>query len=350
MDKEINRRKPPIVDLTSIVGIESLFRGGTSDPWALEIAAHFADLFIWSDRVRYILPIPSERYPFVPRLVEQIRSHEEEQVLEPEQYLVSESPKLRPEYAEEFFQVFAAWVLANRRRFSRWITLHDEARIRSEHQVWIGRDFFYKVEDLRSLRIFNDLISQLGIEPRKILYAFDVALRYPYYGELAGKDAFYLAHPIRSGQSFPTLEREEGPQQQIPISFKITVEKLVRKMTQTQFTLFLRDARNLVRQMNLHKLKPGEVERDTCRELAQKLHLPAHLKKTPKILGAVGTGLIAGAGLEPHYGDTVSSIATVVTSIGAVVWDRPLPKSVSRIKWLSPLFKWDLENGVQNHR
>lgn len=47
----------PMVDITSINGVESLFRHGVRDPWGLRLAAKFADFIIYSDVVRFTMPV-----------------------------------------------------------------------------------------------------------------------------------------------------------------------------------------------------------------------------------------------------------------------------------------------------
>ena len=352
MTNEVIVPKSPMVDLTSVVGIESLFHKGSTDPWASEMAGDFTDLFIWNDQVRYILPVPSGKEKYIPLLFKQLLSREEK-VLEPKEYTVSDAPTLDPEYLELFFREFFNWVSDKKRTklFRRWIALHYEPRIRSNHIDWIGRDRFYNVEALKGLHIFKDAVSNLKVGPERLLYAFDVSLRYPYYGELAGQTSPFFAHPIRSGPRYSKLEREQGPELQFPISFKPTAKELAHRMKQDEFTVFLHNARHLVRHHKLIGKKRGDVDRETCREIAQKLHLPARLKKTTTFkIVATSTGLITLTTAAAPVITPVASVALGVTTIATAFWDRHVPPIATEIRWLYPHIEWDLEKQAMNRK
>ncbi len=47
-------------DITTIVGIQSLSQPGPKDPWGKTAAGRFADVFIYSDVLHYILPVPEK--------------------------------------------------------------------------------------------------------------------------------------------------------------------------------------------------------------------------------------------------------------------------------------------------
>jgi hypothetical protein len=50
---------PPLTDVTTIIGVESLFHPGPTDLRSTELAAKLTDLFIYNDRVRYVFPFLS---------------------------------------------------------------------------------------------------------------------------------------------------------------------------------------------------------------------------------------------------------------------------------------------------
>jgi hypothetical protein len=49
--------KNHFVDSTIIHAVESLFRDGERDPWASRLAGELVDLFVYSDVVRYPIPV-----------------------------------------------------------------------------------------------------------------------------------------------------------------------------------------------------------------------------------------------------------------------------------------------------
>jgi hypothetical protein len=332
MSKEITVQKTPIVDLTSIVGIESIFHQGATDPSGPEIAGHFADIFIWSDKIRYILPIPSDKEPCQPELFEKLELRDK-QVLTPVQYYVSETPKISNEVVKESFVNFTIWIENNKRWFLLWIDLHYEPWIRTKHNNWIGRDYFYDMEALKRLPIFEQAALKLNIETDKLLYAFDILLRYPDYGKRAGNGTFYLAHPIRTKPHLVGVKKQQVSLPLIPFSFKEVVENCVNQMTQETYTILLHEARNLVKEDKLDTLKPSEVTSDILREIAAKLTLSPRLKKIPIPKAIKGI-------VKPFIPEKACCLMSIVKSF----WERPLPTSVSKITWLHPFFKWDLEN------
>jgi len=50
----------PVVDITSLYAVESLFRRGPRDPWGEKLAGRLADLFIFSDTGRFTMPLRPE--------------------------------------------------------------------------------------------------------------------------------------------------------------------------------------------------------------------------------------------------------------------------------------------------
>ena len=54
---DITALDDPLVDITALNAVESLFRDGPSDPWGQQLAGQLTDLFIYSDRIRYVQPV-----------------------------------------------------------------------------------------------------------------------------------------------------------------------------------------------------------------------------------------------------------------------------------------------------
>lgn len=66
------RKSSATVDLTTIVGIESVFGEERTDPWGPRLAGLFADAYVWADRVVYILPRQRNAEPLVPALLRRL--------------------------------------------------------------------------------------------------------------------------------------------------------------------------------------------------------------------------------------------------------------------------------------
>src|SRR5712664_4209013 len=91
----------PVVDISSLYGVESLFRSGTKDPWGERLAGRLADLFIFSDSARFTMPMLPEAAtlddPSLPPVLVSLQSRDSD-VFRPLPYVVRERPKFKDEY------------------------------------------------------------------------------------------------------------------------------------------------------------------------------------------------------------------------------------------------------------
>jgi hypothetical protein len=90
--------------------------------------------------------------------------------------------------------------------------------------------------------------------------------------------------------------------------------------------------------MRLINLKPGTVDKETVRELAVKLRLPPRLKDSKIALG-VAAGIFAIISVAPTVA-TVAALGGAAISIAAAFWDKPLPRTISRLRWLAWALEW----------
>jgi hypothetical protein len=47
----------PVVDITSLIGVESLFSKGARDPWGPRLAGALAEFIVYSESARFTMPI-----------------------------------------------------------------------------------------------------------------------------------------------------------------------------------------------------------------------------------------------------------------------------------------------------
>lgn len=100
----------PVIDITSLNGVESLFRRGAQDPWGLRLAGRLADFFVYSDISRFTMPIwAGADSPLddstVPQILAQFRSRDIK-LFTPVLYEIDERRKLNPDYLEVAFSSF----------------------------------------------------------------------------------------------------------------------------------------------------------------------------------------------------------------------------------------------------
>ena len=335
----------PLIDITSLNGVESLFQIGTPDPWAGKLAGRLADFFIFSDMARFTMPVRADAASLedatLPSILTQLRSRDPG-VIEPVTYPVEDRRRLKEEYLQPAFANFLVWVQNNGSALKSWLRLHNEPWIREGHLARVRPRYVFDVDALRQDASFMEVVASLQVSPDDVLYAFDVVLRYPLYGELAGSGAYFLAHPIREQQTLPTMAVEHGPAPHIPLSLSQAVAVMAGSMTLDEYTSFLHEARGLIRDRRIHQLKPGALDRETTRELAAQLALPARLSKAGKVMG-FAAGLVGIAGSVPELGPAAAVVGGLVSML-SVVWTGTVGRAPSRVSWLRWALEWDLES------
>lgn len=335
---------PPVIDITSLYAVESLFRPGTRDPWGEKLAGRLADLFIFSDTARFTMPLRAEvatlEDPSLPPVLALLQSRDSN-VFEPLPYVVKERPRLSNEYLQPTFRSFATWASNNKSAFKRWLAFHSEVRATPRDMTQIRPNSVFDISALHEVEEFQRLRLGLNVSSSDLIYAFDIVLRYPLYGELAGNGSYFLAHPIREQQNDPIITVEPGAPPNIPISFSQAVAGMVSSMTLDEYSSFLHEARNLIRDRKIHQLKAGAMDRETTRELAGQLGLPARLNKAGRKLG-IAAGVIGAVGSIPVLGPP-AAIAGGLVAIVSAIWTGSVGRAPGRVKWLRWALTWDLE-------
>ncbi len=329
---EFNTRTPA-VDVASLNGIESMFRGSARDPWARKMAGNLADLFVYADSITYMQPVgkddqPGQRPKAPHPLIEALERYDPG-VFGARTYPTE--PPLKPDdgFVDAAFDRFYAWVRANETRVKGWL--------RVQRQPWIkkikrsaGRHVF-DLERFETDKRFVQLAEEMKEKPRGMVHLFDVNIRIPYYVELLGERALLATHPVRDSFCVPSMHIENVSIRPPPIRFGESISKFVHELTRDQFVVLLHELRREVRNRNLRLLGPGEVEREQIREICKAVHFP------PKVQGKI-----------LQWIETVTApipIVGVVVSVLRNVWTGRLPRPTDsrRLQWLHPCVEWDLE-------
>ncbi|MFH1312291.1 MAG: hypothetical protein ABIJ00_03610 [Candidatus Eisenbacteria bacterium] len=347
MKEVLVEAQQPLVDITSLNGVESLCRGSNrKDPWGPSLAGHFADFFIYSDHARFTMPVRQSGGALddvpLPAILNLLNSRDSN-VLTPVVYEAEEKRTLRPEYLEDAFHYFGNWAHNSKNVLRRWLDLHREPWIKDGHLARVRPRYVFDVDHLRTLASLGLLAATVGVDVDDILYGFDVVLRYPLYGELAGEHAHFLAHPIRELQSIPTMVVDNGLPPQIALSFKDVVSVMAPHQTLDEYTSFLHEARGLIRDRGIQNLKPGTLDKEAIREIAAQLTLPARLSAAGKSMGvAAGVIAVAGALPVPIVGPAVA-IGGGLISVASALWTGTVGRTPARWSWLRWALKWDVE-------
>ena len=335
----------PLVDLTTINAIESVFHKGPSDPFGIRLAADFADLFIFSDSARFAVTRPtdapeSEKYGKIPQLVHELSNRDQGSLREAPLY--TGNLTVNEEYLEDSFASFSSYVNNNSQAVKDFILLHNspDIRVRPPYKKGVNTGWVFPTHKVTESSSFDALVKLLKVNPEDICHVFDMVLKYSLYGELVGEDAHYLAHPFRTQQTFPTMSRDQGVAPQVPFRCGPSIMS-IGGLSRDEYTAILHEARGLARDMKLTDLKPGALEKERLREFAAKLELPPRLKEGGRAVG-LGGGIIATVSALPVLDPSVAIIGGLI-SIAASFWTTHLPRAASRLKWLHWTLAWDLE-------
>jgi hypothetical protein len=277
----------------------------------------------------------------LPEILRQLQSHDSE-VLSPMTYSVDEPYSLATEYLSDAFSGFAAWAQNNRSMFHRWLGLHHDTWLTNGHWARGEPRYIFDVAHLQSDGKLGVLAADLGEPVERVLYGFDVVLRYPLYGRLAGPDTYFMAHPIREQVRLPTMEIAGVTQRKLPLSLSDVVARMVSSMTLDQYTSFLHEARGLIRDRKIHELNPGALDKATTQDIAIALGLPAKLSASGKVL-AISAGIIGAVGALPALGPAASVVGGLV-SIASALWTGHVGTLPSRWGWLRWALEWDIES------
>ena len=257
-------------------------------------------------------------------------------------YEISEQRTLSPDYLDSTFASFGDWAQNNPSFLRRWLELHTREQIRQGHFALARPRYVFDVGRFRTDPVLKRVASAVGVSGENLLYAFDVFLRYPLYGELAGPGSYFLAHPIRESPKFPTMDVIPGSAPSIALALSHAVACMAQSMTPDGHTAFLHEARGIIREQKIHTLKPRSLSTDRIREIASLLGLPARLNKVGRTFGIAG-GLITIGGALPFLAPAVS-VADGVVSVASALWTGEVGTSVSRMSWLRWALKWDVES------
>lgn len=324
----------PLVDITTLVSIESCFDEGPVCPSGHILAGQLADLFIWSDSLRYVQPVTAQGNVYIPDLITRLKE-KQPTIVDGAPFSIDLQSPMLPESLQQYFFNFYGFVRGRPEWFKQWLTLHNTPKVKDSHRKWITRPYYFDPSWATANSEFCNAYRQLGVNARELMYAFDVCIRYPYYASLANEEC-YLSHPIRQMVNIPGCSREPYQIPQRPISFRDPVLKLVkdRYFTLESYLQFLLDAHRIVRDRNLTSLGPSRLERRELHAIARDLHLPAKLRGRAivEVLVTEGLAMAAGAAVGGHLPEIVLGSTMVLSA--TLLWHMHVPPRLSHLRWI----------------
>jgi hypothetical protein len=342
-----------LVDTNSLLAIESLFGDGAVDPWAIELACDFTDLFIYADWFRFTFGSPQAiadaDWPKAPSIVQRLR-HRDSSAVVPLVVPTDEPARLHDDYVAGAFHGFAVWARNNRKSLRQWLDTHDTASIHAMQQAQVARNYYFNLERLVEEPELELLALDLPAHQSEVLYAFDNVLRGPLYGMLAGSDQHYLNHPARNVSLLPTFEAERAPPPKVAVSFKESMAGAIRRLSFDEYCVMLHELRGAVRGRGIHELGPGDVDTEVLRDIAASVSLPPRLRGLGR-LALFSGGVIAGlAAIPSPVLGSVTAVAGAAVSVSAGLWAGQLSRSAGRVRWLRWAIGWDLEKQADSRR
>lgn len=136
----------PIVDITTLNAVESLFRVGPVDPWGRQTAGDLVDFIIYAEKPRFVLPcIGDSPSTPLPSLLQSIQ-RAEPTLFEPAAYSTEHPRQLAPENLAPSFQRFTSWSKANKTTLRALTELHRQDWIRSGHLARVKNAYVFDAD------------------------------------------------------------------------------------------------------------------------------------------------------------------------------------------------------------
>jgi hypothetical protein len=344
----------PLVDLTAVNAVQSLFTKGARDPWGKHVAADFVDFVVWNDRAKYpaLLLADSDGHEdgiVVPPLLTDIRRRDPASLF-PEVQVLHEPRQLRPELLDPALKEFTAFAINNAAHVKGFFELHSSSWIKDQvrSRFLTNTNLVFDLEVLRSKPEARRIAATLRIPEDGVGYLLDLVLKHLIYAEQAGGQ-YYLTHPIRGKQSFRFVLRDttevEDSRRKIPFRLGPSLIAAAHSKDQDWFTSRIHEARGFVREYGMTELtSSGAVGRDALRQLAAKLQLPARVRHF-EAAGKAATVMTAAGGVLGSLvsADPWPAIAGSSVTIAKTLWSGNVGSRVSGISWLRWMFEWPLE-------
>jgi len=336
-----------VTDLTSIHGADSLFRSDVKfDPWGKQLLGNLANLFIYEDEIKYILPVRDSTVDpnsvVIPTLLQNLRDSGEIRIT-PVVYDLSNQPYLDNEKVEEFVLHFTDWSSKNKHYVKNWVRLHGSKYIQDQHIMRINRGYVFDAHKILSdhKKLIDGAVEKIGINYMQFIYSFDLVLRYPLYGALMGANEIYLNHPIRDAYSPSHLSHRSISTVDFPVSFRKWASSQVNRATLDKFVKDLLMLREEVHKHSLTDIGRHLTDEET-RDFLLQTKIPGSLRKSvlDSVNIAVTTGLAVTADLVAGVG--ASAIVAVAASAVFSQWSGNMPGSANKIEWLKWAIEWPL--------
>ena len=151
------------------------------------LAGQLGDMIAYAQKVRYPLPVRTDRKPDIPSLLETLESRDIS-LFAPVEYRTDVRVSLRPEHVDPALQQFIRWSNSNAETLKKTVRLFSEPWIQKGHDSRVQFKYVYDLESVIKRAEIELLARQLDTTIDMVCEAFDTSLRYSLYGDLADGD------------------------------------------------------------------------------------------------------------------------------------------------------------------
>lgn len=244
-----------IFDITLGIAIESLFEKGKTDYFACLLAGKFADLYVYSENIKFFLPVSSsydgnpEKFG-LPKLLGELRLMDSG-LLVPEQYSTDKLKDINEADLKPSFDAFSVFARNQESVIKMFSSIFSQDWVKKGHLLRINTNCLYPVQKLSEYKDYEKLIRELNITSEELNYVFDVVFRYISYSKLAG-DNYYLAYTLREIVNLPIPNPEKKPKLHISISLAKSISGIVNALSRNQYVTLLGELRRFIREKKIN--------------------------------------------------------------------------------------------------
>jgi len=188
MSQPVQEKEPlsPLLDISSIVAVQSLFEKTHQDPWGVRLSGSVANALIYSDSIRVIVPSPedgasqdglSEIKPIERFLLT------EPGFITPVSYSTTKLRRLSDTAVLDAFNHYIGWTRRNAPYLVKFCSLHAQPWVRSGHIRRVPNFTVYDLDMIKRHSRLKSLSDEIGLPTEQLLYCFDIILRYVMYGQ-----------------------------------------------------------------------------------------------------------------------------------------------------------------------
>lgn len=204
------------VDVTTINAIETIFRSCKNDPYAISLAAEFAEAFVFHDECCVILPLPEDapvdisQIDDVPDFLLYLLTSIESVTYD--RLSTSRHVPISADALNEQFTRIHGWIYDDVDEAKDFVVALREHFRAKWHPKAVKLDFVFDLTELRADERYKRTKKDLGMSQYDCDKIINFMLKFPYYKDRAGTNYFLTYHLRRRVPfcGFPASKNENS--------------------------------------------------------------------------------------------------------------------------------------------